>query len=175
MEVSKVRNKWFTVRLFALYFVSPFCKSALICFTGVHYLCLSIVALTTVAFFLNLMDSMLKVKELTGHTARVLHLAQSPDGTTVVSAAPDETIRFWNVFGGPSVSPDECWCDFCYVSQYVKKAFHYIEKFKPRFPQALFPTLLPIIYIICVLQKGKKDVPSSSSHGQQLSKIMHIR
>jgi len=44
--------------------------------------------------------SMVKVKELTGHTSRVLHLAQSPDGATVVSAAPDETIRFWNVFGG---------------------------------------------------------------------------
>lgn len=43
--------------------------------------------------------SMVKVKELTGHSSRVLHLAQSPDGATVVSAAPDETIRFWNVFG----------------------------------------------------------------------------
>ncbi|KAL2653120.1 hypothetical protein R1flu_021248 [Riccia fluitans] len=39
--------------------------------------------------------SMVKVAELTGHTARVLHLAQSPDGTTVVSAAADETLRFW--------------------------------------------------------------------------------
>jgi len=44
--------------------------------------------------------SMVKLKELTGHTSRVLHLAQSPDGNSVVSAAPDETIRFWNVFGG---------------------------------------------------------------------------
>ncbi len=42
--------------------------------------------------------SMVKVKELTGHTSRVLHLAQSPDGASVVSAAPDETIRFWNIF-----------------------------------------------------------------------------
>ncbi|KAJ1462366.1 WD40-repeat-containing domain protein [Pelagophyceae sp. CCMP2097] len=46
--------------------------------------------------------SMQKVCELTGHTARVLHLAQSPDGRTVVSAAADETLRFWSVFGGPS-------------------------------------------------------------------------
>lgn len=44
--------------------------------------------------------SMVKLKELTGHTSRVLHLAQSPDGASVVSAAPDETIRFWNVFAG---------------------------------------------------------------------------
>lgn len=42
--------------------------------------------------------SMAKVAELTGHTSRVLHLAQSPDGTTVVSAAADETLRFWRVF-----------------------------------------------------------------------------
>jgi WD40 repeat protein len=44
--------------------------------------------------------SMVKVAELTGHTARVLHMAQSPDGTTVVSAAADETLRFWNILSG---------------------------------------------------------------------------
>jgi cell division cycle 20, cofactor of APC complex len=43
--------------------------------------------------------SMTKVKELTGHTSRVLHLAASPDGSTVVSGAADETLRFWEVFG----------------------------------------------------------------------------
>ncbi|CAI5733179.1 unnamed protein product [Hyaloperonospora brassicae] len=43
--------------------------------------------------------SMAKVKELTGHTSRVLHLAPSPDGETVVSGAADETLRFWKVFG----------------------------------------------------------------------------
>ncbi|KAK9823526.1 hypothetical protein WJX72_003403 [[Myrmecia] bisecta] len=42
--------------------------------------------------------SMAKVAEFTGHTSRVLHLAQSPDGTTVCSAAADETLRFWRVF-----------------------------------------------------------------------------
>lgn len=47
--------------------------------------------------------SMTKLCELTGHTARVLHLAQSPDGETVVSAAADETLRFWTIFG-PSVT-----------------------------------------------------------------------
>ena len=36
---------------------------------------------------------MVKTAEMTGHTSRVLHLAQSPDGTTVVSAAADETLR----------------------------------------------------------------------------------
>jgi cell division cycle protein 20 (cofactor of APC complex) len=41
---------------------------------------------------------MAKVKELKGHTARVLHMATSPDGTMVCSAAADETLRFWNVF-----------------------------------------------------------------------------
>jgi cell division cycle 20, cofactor of APC complex len=43
---------------------------------------------------------MTKVTELTGHTSRVLHTALSADGTTVVSAAADETLRFWKVFGG---------------------------------------------------------------------------
>jgi cell division cycle protein 20 (cofactor of APC complex) len=48
--------------------------------------------------------SLAKVTELTGHTSRVLHLAQSPDGATVVSAAGDETLRFWNVFSAPDAS-----------------------------------------------------------------------
>jgi cell division cycle 20, cofactor of APC complex len=42
--------------------------------------------------------TMAKVKELKGHTSRILHLATSPDGSTVVSGAADETLRFWNVF-----------------------------------------------------------------------------
>jgi len=49
--------------------------------------------------------SMTKLCELTGHTARVLHLAQSPDGETVVSAAADETLRFWNIFGPSAGGP----------------------------------------------------------------------
>jgi len=48
--------------------------------------------------------TMAKVKELNGHSARVLHMAQSPDGTCVVSAAADETLRFWNVFEAPKVT-----------------------------------------------------------------------
>nr|XP_018905377.1 PREDICTED: cell division cycle protein 20 homolog [Bemisia tabaci] len=42
--------------------------------------------------------SMAKVAELTGHTARVLHLAMSPDNTTVLSAGADETLRLWKCF-----------------------------------------------------------------------------
>jgi cell division cycle protein 20 (cofactor of APC complex) len=42
-----------------------------------------------------------KLKEFRGHTARVLHLDASPDGSTVVSAAADETLRFWSIFGAP--------------------------------------------------------------------------
>jgi cell division cycle protein 20 (cofactor of APC complex) len=48
--------------------------------------------------------SMVKMAELTGHTSRVLHLAQSPDGYTVASAAGDETLRFWQVFGTPETT-----------------------------------------------------------------------
>lgn len=42
--------------------------------------------------------TMTKLAEFTGHTSRVLHLEKSPDGLTVVSAAGDETIRFWKVW-----------------------------------------------------------------------------
>jgi len=44
---------------------------------------------------------MSKIKDLEGHTSRVIHLATSPDGCTVVSAAADETLRFWDVFAIP--------------------------------------------------------------------------
>lgn len=44
--------------------------------------------------------SMTKVTTLTGHTFRVLYLAMSPDGQTIVTGAGDETLRFWNAFPG---------------------------------------------------------------------------
>ncbi|RLN62688.1 hypothetical protein BBP00_00004602 [Phytophthora kernoviae] len=42
--------------------------------------------------------SMTRVCDLTGHTARVLHLAISPNGMSMASAGADETLRFWDVF-----------------------------------------------------------------------------
>lgn len=48
--------------------------------------------------------SLRRVADLTGHTSRVLHLCMSADGETVVSAAGDETIRFWRCFP-PSEGP----------------------------------------------------------------------
>ncbi|KAG7339369.1 myosin heavy-chain kinase [Nitzschia inconspicua] len=45
--------------------------------------------------------SLNKVVTLTGHTYRVLYLAVSPDGSTIVTGAGDETLRFWQVFPGP--------------------------------------------------------------------------
>lgn len=45
--------------------------------------------------------SMSKVVTLTGHTFRVLYLAMSPDGSTIVTGAGDETLRFWQLFPGP--------------------------------------------------------------------------
>lgn len=41
---------------------------------------------------------MQKVSELKGHTDRILSMAMSPDEETVVSAAADETLRFWKCF-----------------------------------------------------------------------------
>ena len=45
--------------------------------------------------------SMTKMATLTGHTLRVLYLSVSPDGSTIVTGAGDETLRFWQVFPGP--------------------------------------------------------------------------
>ncbi|XP_077190232.1 cell division cycle protein 20 homolog [Paroedura picta] len=42
--------------------------------------------------------TMSKVIELKGHNARVLSLTMSPDGSTVASAAADETLRLWRCF-----------------------------------------------------------------------------
>jgi len=46
--------------------------------------------------------TMTRVAELTGHSQRVLHMALSADGTTVCSAAADETLRFWKIWDGPA-------------------------------------------------------------------------
>lgn len=45
---------------------------------------------------------MTQVATLTGHTYRVLYLAMSPDGQTIVTGAGDETLRFWNAFQRPA-------------------------------------------------------------------------
>lgn len=42
--------------------------------------------------------SMVKQCELIGHTKRILHIAMSPDGSKVMSASADETLRLWNCF-----------------------------------------------------------------------------
>lgn len=43
--------------------------------------------------------TMARVKDLKGHSSRVLHMVTSPDGSMVCTGAADETLRFWNVFG----------------------------------------------------------------------------
>jgi|688.fasta_scaffold2830989_1 WD40 repeat protein len=36
--------------------------------------------------------------ELNGHLNRVLHISLNPSGDTLVSAAADETLRFWKLY-----------------------------------------------------------------------------
>jgi cell division cycle 20-like protein 1 (cofactor of APC complex) len=47
-----------------------------------------------------------KIAILTGHSSRVLHLAMSPKGNSIVTGAGDETLRFWDIF--PSKSEEIC-------------------------------------------------------------------
>ncbi len=48
-----------------------------------------------------------KITTLTGHTFRVLYLAMSPDGSSIVTGAGDETLRFWKVFPSSGVQKDK--------------------------------------------------------------------
>lgn len=45
--------------------------------------------------------TMTKVQEFKAHTARVLSMEMSPQHGQIVSAAADETLRFWDIFGPP--------------------------------------------------------------------------
>ncbi|XP_023718933.1 fizzy-related protein homolog [Cryptotermes secundus] len=39
-----------------------------------------------------------QLASLTANSARVLYMAESPDGQAVVTGSADETLRFWSVF-----------------------------------------------------------------------------
>lgn len=54
--------------------------------------------------------NMSKVATLTGHSSRVLYLAMSADGSTIVTGAGDETLRFWNLFPSKSESKTKGGC-----------------------------------------------------------------
>ncbi|MCQ2819350.1 MAG: WD40 repeat domain-containing protein [archaeon] len=50
---------------------------------------------------------MTKVADLVGHLNRVLFLAMSPDGCTLVSGSADETLRFWNINDKEKIKENE--------------------------------------------------------------------
>lgn len=41
-----------------------------------------------------------------GHQSRILHMALSPDKTTVATVGADETLRFWRIFPPTKSSAD---------------------------------------------------------------------
>lgn len=63
--------------------------------------------------------SLVKVGDLEGHSARIVGLAQSPDGSLVCSASGDETLRFWRIFS-PVNSEKKTSLENTKVSQIVK-------------------------------------------------------
>lgn len=50
--------------------------------------------------------SMYKITELNGHMSRVLYMAMSPDGCSLVSGAGDETLRFWKIHDNKKTNND---------------------------------------------------------------------
>jgi cell division cycle protein 20 (cofactor of APC complex) len=64
--------------------------------------------------------TMTKMKELTGHTARVLNMDISPDGTSIVSAGADETLRFWNIFDTPSTQSTNSFGELTFGSRTIR-------------------------------------------------------
>lgn len=39
-----------------------------------------------------------KIGTLRGHSYRVLYLAKSPDGESILTGSGDQTLRFWKIF-----------------------------------------------------------------------------
>ena len=52
-------------------------------------------------------------------------MAQSPDGTTVVSAAADETLRFWKCFAESNVDSKKVAKDAINAEKSVLKRFNF--------------------------------------------------
>ncbi|KAJ9555378.1 hypothetical protein OSB04_009992 [Centaurea solstitialis] len=67
--------------------------------------------------------SMSKLATLTGHTYRVLYLAISPDGQTIVTGAGDETLRFWNAFPSPKSQGEQHWSIIVWKNTYTLISF----------------------------------------------------
>ena len=71
--------------------------------------------------------SMNKVATLTGHSSRVIYLALSPDGQSIVTGAGDETLRFWQLFpSSKSVSGRTGTGDFVSNSKYATSVHNHL-------------------------------------------------
>lgn len=62
-------------------------------------------------------DKKERISVLEGHTTRVLHLAASPKGDTIATAAADETLKFWTVFPYEEKTKKEPSCFSSYLME----------------------------------------------------------
>ncbi|CAF1927717.1 hypothetical protein Bca4012_071374 [Brassica carinata] len=68
-----------------------------------------------------------KIATLTCHAYRVMYVAVSPDGKTIVTRARDETLRFWNVFPSMKTQNGDNWC-VCRGQKHYKLEIAYLNK-----------------------------------------------
>ncbi|KAF2559384.1 hypothetical protein F2Q68_00013944 [Brassica cretica] len=67
------------------------------------------------------------IATLTCHAYRVMYVAVSPDGKTIVTRAGDETLRFWNVFPSMKTQNGDNWC-VCRDQKHYKLEIAYLNK-----------------------------------------------
>eukprot|EP01133_Synstelium_polycarpum_P013909 gene13909-16409_t len=97
--------------------------------------------------------TMSEVATLTGHTTRVLYLAVSPDGQTIVTGAGDQTLRFWNTVYFSALPAD------------LKESFKaYFEKHGSIVAKRFAKTVNYVIASSEAIEEGKYPISTAVTH-----------